>query len=101
MPIDLNHKLGEASEDATINKGMYQRLVGSLIYLSHTRPDIAYAVSLVSQFMHNPRVVYLWAIYIILHYLKSTLGKGILFKKNTELSMEAYIDVDYVGSVVA
>ena len=51
--------------------------------------------------MHSPKVVYLWAIYIILHYLKSTLGKGILFKKNTELSMEAYIDVDYVGSVVA
>ena len=37
-----------------MNKTRYQKLVGKLIYLSHTRPDIAFAVSLVSQFMHSP-----------------------------------------------
>ncbi|KAL5540377.1 hypothetical protein UlMin_045222 [Ulmus minor] len=47
-PIDPNHKLGEAEEDSAVNGENYQRLVGKLIYLSHTRPDIAYAIGVVS-----------------------------------------------------
>ena len=58
-PIEQNHKLGEAIEDAMVDKGRYQRLVGKLIYLSYTRPDIAYAMSVVSQFMHSPRECHL------------------------------------------
>ena len=46
--IDPNYKLGEAKEDVAIDKGMYQRLVGRLIYLSHTKPDIAYVVSVIN-----------------------------------------------------
>lgn len=53
--IEFNHKLSDALEDVAVDRGSYQRLVGKLIYLSHTRPDIAYAVSIVSQFMHNSR----------------------------------------------
>ena len=79
---------------------MYQRLVTKLIYLSRTQPDIAYAINLVSQFMHNPKEVHLQVVYKILHYLKTTPEKGILFKKSNELSLEAYIDVDYTGSIV-
>ena len=47
-PVDPNHKLGEAEEDSAVNRESYQCLVGKLIYLSHTRPDIAYVVSVVS-----------------------------------------------------
>ena len=50
--------------------------------------------------MHNPREVHLQAIYKILHYLKATPNKGILFKKSTELSLKAYTNVDYAGLVV-
>ena len=67
-PIEFNHKLEENKEDASVGRGNYQRLVGRLIYLSHTRPDIAYVVSVVSQFMHNPKEVHLQAVYQILHY---------------------------------
>ena len=58
-PIDQNLRLGEAEKDATVDKEMYQCLVGRLIYLSHTRPDIAYAVSVISQFMHSPKEAHL------------------------------------------
>ena len=47
-PIDPNHKLGETEEDVAVDRDMYQRLVGRLIYLSHTRLDIAYVVSVIS-----------------------------------------------------
>ena len=99
-PIEPNHRLGEAHEDVAVDKGTYQRLVGRLIYLSHTRPDIAYAVSIVSQFMHNPKGVHLQAVHRILQYLKGTPGKGILFKKGEGLTLEAYSDADYAGSIV-
>ena len=74
-PIDPNHRLGESKEDEMVDKDMYQRLVGKLIYLSHTRPDIAYAVSIVSQFLHSPRKAHLQAVHRILQYLKGSLGK--------------------------
>ena len=99
-PVDPNIKLGSAEEDITVDKEMYQRLVGLLIYLSHTRPDIAFAVSLVSQFMHQPKEVHLQVALRIVQYLKGTPGKGILFKRNKRVSLEAYTDADYVGSVV-
>ena len=51
IPIYPNHKLGEAEEDTVVDRGMYQCLIGRLIYLSHTRLDIIYAVGVISQFM--------------------------------------------------
>jgi hypothetical protein len=79
-PIDLKHGLENDEEGATIDKGQYQRLVGKLIYLAHIHPDIAYTVSVVSQFMHNPKDSHLQAVYRLLRYLKSTSRKGILYK---------------------
>ena len=99
-PMDPNHKFGEAKEEPVVDKRMYQRLVGRLIYLAHTRLDIAYSVSVISQFMHDPREPHLQAAYRMLHYSKGNPGKGILFKKNNTLTLEAYTDADYVGSLV-
>jgi len=83
-----------------VDKGLYQRLVGKLIYLSHTRPDIAFDVSVVSQFMHDPREMHLQAVNRILQYLKGSPGKGILFKRGGNMVLEAYTDADYAGSLV-
>jgi hypothetical protein len=74
-PIDLKYRLENDEERATTDKGQYQRLVGKVIYLAHTRPNIAYAVSVVSQFMHNPKDSHLQVVYRLLRYLKSTPGK--------------------------
>ena len=52
-PIEHNDRLSKGV-GASVDKECYQRLVGRLIYLSRTRPDIAFAVSVVSQFMHDP-----------------------------------------------
>ncbi|KAA3467228.1 Copia protein [Gossypium australe] len=69
-----NHRL-QARMGESVNKERYQRLVGQVIYLTHTRLDIAYAISLVSQFMHDPRESYMQTIFWILRYLKSTTRK--------------------------
>lgn len=54
-PMEHKLKLGSGDDGAEVDKGRYQRLVGKLICLSHTRPYIAFAISVISQFMHSPR----------------------------------------------
>ncbi|KAL6351405.1 hypothetical protein AAG906_035197 [Vitis piasezkii] len=98
-PIIPNHKLGEYPNQVPTDKGRYQRLVGKLIYLSHTRSDIAYAVSVVSQFMHCPSEDHMSAVMQILRYLKSSPGKGLMFSKNDHLRVEGYTDADWAGNI--
>ncbi|XP_050890665.1 secreted RxLR effector protein 161-like [Lathyrus oleraceus] len=84
-PMDLNAKLwGEVN--VSVDTGRYQILVGKLIYLSHTRPDIAFLVSVVSQFIHSPFEEHLEAVYKILRYLKGNPGKRLLFKKTSSVT---------------
>lgn len=97
-PIDPNKKLGVVKDGTPVNVEQYQILVGRLIYLAHTRPDIAFAVSLVSQFMHCSYEEHLKAAYRILRYLKSCPGKGLLFKKSDSRSVESFTDADWGGS---
>ena len=67
------------------DRGKYQKMVGKLIYLSHTRLDIAYAVGVVSRFMHQPQIQHMIAIMRILRYLKGMSSRGILFRKKWSL----------------
>lgn len=96
-PIEQNHGLTLLSNKPPANKERYQKLVGKLIYLSHTRPDIAYAVSMVSRFMHSPNEDHMKAVFRILRYLKSSPGKGLFFSKNGNLEVEGYTDADWAG----
>lgn len=93
-PIEQNHRLGEKSEGQLIDWGNYQQMVEKLIYLSLTRPNIAYAASMVSHFMHAPLRPHLEAAYWILRYSKAASDKVILFKKGKELKLEAYTNGD-------
>ena len=98
-PIDPNLKLQPAKVEEVKDREQYQKLVGKLIYLSHTRPDIAFAVSMVSQFMHSPGAKHFEAVYRILRYLKGTPGRGLMLKKHGHLQVEVYTDADWAGSV--
>ena len=96
-PIIANHGLRMIKGEKFADRGQYQRMVGKLIYLSHTRPDIAYAVGVVSRFMHQPQIYHMTAVMRILKYLKGTSSRGILFRKNDHLDLLAYTDADWVG----
>lgn len=70
-------------------------MVGKLIYLSHTRPDIAYAVGVVSKFMDRPQADHMDAIIRVLRYLKGTSSKGILYSKYRDLDLVGYTNADW------
>ena len=93
-PIAQNKKPSIHDHQILTDKEQYQRLVENLIYLSHTRPDIAYVVSLVSQFMHNPSKKHLSVVIRILRYLKSSPGSGLMFRKHGHLDVEGHSDAD-------
>jgi hypothetical protein len=97
-PIEQNHRLTSESGQP-VDRAQYQRLVGRLIYLSHTRPDIAFAVSVVSQFMHDPKTHHMDAVVRIIRYLKGNPGRGLLYKSNGNLRVECYTDADWAGSL--
>ena len=67
-PMVANHGLQIVEGAKMADQDRYRRMVGKLIYLSHTRPDIAYAVGVVSKFMHRPQVEHMAAVLRILRY---------------------------------
>lgn len=91
-----NLRVKITEEDAAVDKEMYQHLVEKFINLSCTWLDILYVVSVINQFMHNPKESASRLPSIII-YIKETQGMNFLFKINGGLAIEAYTDVDYVG----
>ncbi|TYJ96248.1 Cysteine-rich RLK (receptor-like protein kinase) 8 [Cucumis melo var. makuwa] len=96
----LKQRMRNSDDQVQVDKEQYQRLVGKLIYLSHTCPDISFAVSAISQFMHAPYEEHMKAVKRILRYLKTTPGKGLMFRKTDKKTIEAYTDSGWVGSIV-
>ncbi|TYK08350.1 putative mitochondrial protein [Cucumis melo var. makuwa] len=74
---------------------LYRQLVGSLIYLTVTRPDIAYAVHIVSQFMIALQTIHFTVVLHILRYVKGTLGHGLQFSSQSSLVLYGYSDADW------
>ncbi|KAK0590274.1 hypothetical protein LWI29_024799 [Acer saccharum] len=99
-PIEPNLKLEAAKPESQVDREQYQRLVGKLIYLAHTRPDISFEVNMVSQFMHSLGPEHNEAALRILRYLKRTPGKGLLFANRGHFQVEVFTDADWSGSVI-
>ena len=96
-PMDQNHKLAKATGLVLADPEQYRRLTGRLIYLLATRPDLAYAVHILSQFMHTPQEEHWLAGLKVVRYLKGTVGQGVLFRANTAFSLTGWCDADWGG----
>ncbi|KAM0019556.1 putative RNA-directed DNA polymerase [Helianthus debilis subsp. tardiflorus] len=97
-PIEQSHVLaGKLDKNLDLVKDVtsFQKLIGKLIYLSITRPDISYAVQFLSQFMHAPNSGHLEIALRLLKYLKLSPGKGVMFKRANEFSVKGYVDSDW------
>ena len=77
------------------NPSLYRCLVGSLVYLTVTRPDISYAVHQVSQYLSAPRLTHYAVVLYILRYLKGTLFHGLFYSTQSLLVLRAFSDADW------
>lgn len=82
-----------------VDATMYKQIVGCLMYLAATRPDLMYVLSLISRFMSCPTELHMQAVKRVLRYLNGTINLGILYKRNGNEKLEAYTDSDYAGDM--
>lgn len=93
-PMTSGEKLSGFGSDPVENPHLYRSIVGALQYATITRPEIAYSVNRVCQFMQNPLEAHWKVVKRILRYLQGTLDFGIHFKKSANLDLTAYCDAD-------
>nr|KYP47813.1 hypothetical protein KK1_030509 [Cajanus cajan] len=98
-PLVTKEKLQKDDGAPDADASRYRSLIGSLLYLTATRPDIMYAVSLLSRFMQKPSQIHFGAAKRILRYLQGTKEFGIWYKTMTNSSLLGYTDSDWAGSV--
>jgi len=77
----------------------YRQLIGSLIYLTNTHPDLSYAVSILSRFMQEPRDSHWNAAKRVLRYIQGTKDFGLLYTKTKNFVLGGYSDADFAGSI--
>ncbi|XP_075111907.1 uncharacterized protein LOC107787662 [Nicotiana tabacum] len=97
-PMDPNVKLVPGQGEPLEDPGKYRRLVGKLNYFTITRPDISFAVSVVSQYLQAPCKDHWDAVIRILRYIKRAPGQGLLYEDKGHTDIIGYSDVDWVGS---
>ncbi|XP_065618792.1 uncharacterized mitochondrial protein AtMg00810-like [Quercus suber] len=91
--LKLNKDDGELLHDA----GMYRRLIGRLLFLTITRPDITYSMHRLSQYMSKLRKPYLKVAYRVIQYIKGTAGQGSFFPSDTSLHLKAFTNADWAA----
>ncbi len=100
IPLEQNVKLSADEGDLVEDTTMYRLIVGSLIYMTITRPYLSYVVGVVNQFMQTPWKQHLDAVKRILRYIKHTLQCGVFCEAKNQLQVHGYADDDWVGNVL-
>jgi hypothetical protein len=96
-PVATGLQLSKEGEGKSVDSTMYKSLVGSLRYLTMTRPDILYGVGLVSRYMETPRESHWLAAKRILRYIKGTLNFGLFYTYGESADLVGYSDSDWGG----
>ncbi|GAB2299331.1 hypothetical protein Dimus_038555 [Dionaea muscipula] len=95
IPMEPDLDLTTKGRDSLKDPTSFRRLIGKLIYLTITRPEITFAVNTLSQFMQEPKINHHKAALRLLHYLKSAPGQGLFFLSQNQLCLIGYCDADW------
>lgn len=96
-PMDPKLKLDNESGELIENPSHYRQLIGRLLYLTLSRPDITFAVHCLSQFMAAHRIPHLQAIHHLLRYIKGNPGQGLLYSASSSLQLRGFSDSDWAS----
>ncbi|KAI3695473.1 hypothetical protein L1987_78470 [Smallanthus sonchifolius] len=96
-PVEVRHCLTPDVDGESVDQHLYRSMIGSLMYLTASRPDIMFAVCLCARFQANPKLSHLSAVKRILRYLKYKPKLGLWYPKTDLFDLVAYSDLDYGG----
>lgn len=96
-PMSTSFSSTALPDSSTCDSSLYRSLIGSLHYLSITRPDVAFPVNMLAQQMQSPTSAHMQALKRVLRYLKSTISHGLHLTKSTDLKLIAFCDADWGG----
>ena len=97
-PMKKNMKLLNADTSKVVNATLYRYIIGSLIYLTNTRPNICFTVNTLSQYMMNPKHIHLVGEKHVMRYLKGDLYYGLIYASNSEIRLHGFTDSDWARS---
>ncbi|XP_049399912.1 uncharacterized mitochondrial protein AtMg00810-like [Solanum stenotomum] len=97
--MNANEKFQLKNSTDLADPSHYRSLIGGLNYLTHTRPDIMFSVSMLSRYMHSPTKQHLGAAKRVLRYIAATVDFGIWYSKDADFSLTGYSDSDWEGSI--
>ncbi|GJW60254.1 putative ribonuclease H-like domain-containing protein [Tanacetum coccineum] len=97
-PIESNKPLVKDEDGVDVDVHVYRSMIGSLMYLTASRPDIMFAVCACARFQVTPKVSHLNAVKIIFRYLKHQPKLGLWYPRDSPFELEAYSDSDYGGA---
>nr|GEU33622.1 hypothetical protein [Tanacetum cinerariifolium] len=97
-PIETQKPLVKDEEATAVDIHLYRSMIGSLMYLTASRPDIMFAVCACSRFQITPKLSHLHAVKRIFRYLKGQPKLGLWYPKDSPFDLEAYSDSDYAGA---
>ena len=83
----------------TVDVTLYRSMIGCLLYLTGSRPDIAFNVDICSRFQSNSKVSHLNAVKKIIKYVGGTCNYGLFYSKESNLSLAGFSDSDWAGNV--
>ncbi|KAK6142445.1 hypothetical protein DH2020_022793 [Rehmannia glutinosa] len=98
-PVECGIKLSKYDREEKVDLTLYKSLVGSLWYLTCTRPDILFATGLISRYMESPTTTHMKAAKRILRYLKGTINYGLFYSTTNDYKLVGYSDSDWSGDV--
>ena len=100
MTTNLTKLRESATSSQSVDSTLYRQLIGSSMYLMHTRPDICYTVNALSQAMSDPKHIHWIVAKHILRYVRGTITYRLRYTSSSALLIVGYADSDWVGSAV-
>ncbi|GKC12445.1 uncharacterized mitochondrial protein-like protein [Tanacetum coccineum] len=96
-PMVEKNNLDEDLQGTPVDATLYRGMIGSLMYLTSSRPNLMYTVCLCARYQEKPTEKHLQALKRIFQYLKGTINMGLWYSKDTNMSLTAYADADHAG----
>ena len=93
-PMAANAKLTNDPSGESVDVTSYRSMIGCLLYLTTSRPDIAFSVGVCSRFLSNPKVSHLNVVKSIIKYVVGTCDYGLFYSKESNISLASFSDSD-------